>query len=88
MEISLILMFTILGVLSLLCLCMVIFGLIIRLTIKKIIAGKVYNIAKQENKVLVLTNAIKSAEKVKDALVTKIENLKNELSVEQKKVVN
>ncbi len=89
MEISVILMFTVLGVLTLLCVSMLIFGFIIRLMIKKLLSGKIGNnyIQKQENKVLVLSNAIKSAEKVREALTTKINNLKNELTEEQKKVV-
>lgn len=80
MEISLILLCTIVGVLLLLSLSIIIFGIIIWHSIKKLSNGKVSyvdnRVEKQDNKVLVLADAIKSAEKYKDELNSRIENLK------------
>lgn len=83
MEISLILLCTIVGVLLLLSLAIIIFGIIIWHSIKKLSNGKVSyvdnRVEKQDNKVLVLADAIKSAEKYKDELNSRIENLKSQM---------
>ena len=84
MELSLIVLFVILGFLILLLISFLIFGLVIRSLIKKVISGKVSyvdnRVGKQDNKFLVLDNAIKSAENLKSELNDRILKLKAELN--------
>lgn len=83
MDLSLVVLFVVLGVLCLLLISILIFGLIIRSMIKKFIASKINyvdnRVAKQDNKILVLDDAIKSAEGLKSELDNRILKLKTEL---------
>lgn len=90
MELSLIILFSLLGISFLLLVSLLIFGLVIRSMIKKFVASKVNyvdnRVARQDNKVLILDNAIKSAEKCKLELTDRIEKLRSQLLEENKKL--